>query len=272
MATTTTSSVKTKDLTLAGGLPAFLAVPDGRGKAPAIVLMHERYGLVQHTKDLAQRFAREGYVCIAPDCFFKHPDQAGLHKGDARYDLSDPESVEYLSAAIDALGGVPEADPSRVAVKGVCQTGRHPLILAAARPITAALVWYGAASKREWDVNKYQPEPLDAVIAKVNCPVLGIFGEADHIISVDDVRHFRESLERHNKSYTINIYHGAPHGWLNDTMPGRYRREQAEAALAAQLAFLKEVFAPDYDRSRIKQRYAAEISPNYDFSKNVRLE
>ena len=261
-----------KMLSLKGGLPAYLAVPDVKGKVPAIVLMHERYGLVQHSKDLADRFAREGYVCIAPDCFFKHPDQAALHKGDARYDLTDPESVAYLSTAIDALADVPQADTAKVAVKGVCQTGRHPLLLAAARPITAALVWYGAASKREWEVTKHQPKPLDEVIAKIDCPVLGVFGEADHIISIDDVRQLRASLERHNKSYTINVYHGAPHGWLNDTMPGRYRREQAEAALAAQLAFLKEVFAPNYDKSRRLQRYGAELSPNYDFSKNVRLE
>lgn len=269
---TTSKAVKNKELTLKGGLPAYLAIPDVKGKVPAIVLMHERYGLVQHTKDLADRFARDGYVCIAPDCFYKHPDQAALHAGNSRYDLTDPESVEYLSTAIDALKDISEADPSKVAVKGVCQTGRHPLILAAVRPITAALVWYGAASKREWEVNKFQPEPLDDVIGKVNCPVLGIFGEADHIISVDDVRRFRDSLEKHGKSYTINIYRDAPHGWLNDTMPGRYRREQAEAGLAAQRAFLQEVFSPDYDRSRTIQRYAADIGPNYDFSKNVRLE
>lgn len=270
--TATSVARKGKDLVLKGGLPAYLAVPEGRGKVPAIVLMHERYGLVAHTKDLADRFAREGYVCLAPDCFYKHPDQVALHKGDARYDLTDPESVEYLSTAIDALADVPQADTTKVAVKGVCQTGRHPLLLAAERPIAAALVWYGAASKREWEVTKHQPKPLDEVIAKIDCPVLGVFGEADHIISIDDVRQLRASLERHNKSYTINVYHGAPHGWLNDTMPGRYRREQAEAALAAQLAFLKEVFSPNYDRSRRVQRYAAELSPNYDFSKNVRLE
>jgi carboxymethylenebutenolidase len=269
---TTAKAIKNKELTLKGGLPAYLAIPDVKGKVPAIVLMHERYGLVQHTKDLADRFARDGYVCIAPDSFYKHPDHAALHAGDSRYDLTDPESVEYLSTAIDALKDIPEADATKVAVKGVCQTGRHPLILAAVRPITAALVWYGAASKREWEVNKFQPEALDDVIGKVNCPVLGIFGEADHIISVDNVRRFRESLEKHGKSYTINIYRDAPHGWLNDTMPGRYRREQAEAGLAAQRAFLKEVFAPDYDRSRTIQRYSADIGPNYDFSKNVRLE
>src|SRR5262252_4436846 len=71
-----------------------------------------------------------------------------------------------------------------IAVKGVCQTGRHPLVLAAERPIAAALVWYGAASQREWQTSARYPRPLDEIIAAVECPVLGIFGEADHVISL----------------------------------------------------------------------------------------
>ena len=122
---------------------------------------------------------------------------------------------------------------------GVCQTGRHPLVLAAERPIAAALIWYGAASKREWQVNARYPEPLDELIASVECPVLGMFGEADHVISLDDVRRLRDRLDRHDKSYRIKVYAGAPHGWLNDTMPGRYRRAQAEAGWALQRAFLE---------------------------------
>jgi carboxymethylenebutenolidase len=132
-------------------------------------------------------------------------------------------------------------------------------------------VWYGAASKREWEVNKYQPEPLDDVIAKVNCPVLGIFGEADHIISVDDVRRFRDSLERHGKSFTINIYRDAPHGWLNDTMPGRYRKAEAEAGWAAQQRFLTEVFGGQWD-GVVRWQFASDSGKDYDFSKNVRME
>ena len=56
------------------------ALPATATKVPAVVLMHERYGLVQHTKDLATRFARDGLVCIAPDFFHKHPDQTALHR------------------------------------------------------------------------------------------------------------------------------------------------------------------------------------------------
>jgi carboxymethylenebutenolidase len=62
-----------------------------------------------------------------------------------------------------------------------------------------------------------------------------------------------------------------PHGWLNDTMPGRYRRDGAEAAWALQLAFLKRVFDPGYDKSRRVQVYESEHAANYDFTKNVRM-
>jgi carboxymethylenebutenolidase len=264
--------IVTRTIRCAGGLPAFLALPAGAANAPAIVLMHERYGLVQHTRDLAERFARDGFVCIAPDFFHKHPDQEALHRGDVGYPLKDSEAAEDLNAAIDELAALPQVDAARIAVKGVCQTGRHPLVLAAKRPIAAALVWYGAASEREWQVNERFPTALDDIIGRVECPVLGIFGEADHVISLADVRRFRDSLDRHDKTYTIKVYPGAPHGWLNDTMPGRYRRDAAEAAWALQLAFLKTVLAPGYDRARRVQIYESEHSADYDFAKNVRME
>jgi carboxymethylenebutenolidase len=146
------------------------------------------------------------------------------------------------------------------------------LALAATRPISAALVWYGAASKREWDVTELQPRPLTDVIGDIDCPVFGSFGEADHIISLDDIRRFRNCLEDHKKSYEIHVFKGAPHGWLNDTMPGRYRREQAEAGWVAQLDFLSRIFAPDYEKETISWRYSCDSRPGYDFSKNVRLE
>jgi len=255
----------------AGGMPAFVAAP-ASGKAPVIVLLHERYGLVKHTKDLALRFAREGFLCIAPDCFHKHPDQAALHHGDVGYEMTDPESVHCIAAAIDALKDHSQADLARVAVMGVCQTGRHPLLFAADRPIAAALVWYGAAQPREWEVSRKYPRALDDVIAEADCPVFAAFGEADHLISVADVRRFRDSLERRGKSFWVRLYPDAPHGWLNDTMPGRYRHAQAETALTDQLAFLRLVLAPGYSPSRHFQHYEADISHGYDFSQNVRLE
>ena len=186
--------------------------------------------------------------------------------------MTDPESVEYMNAAIAALETERRADLGRIAVMGVCQTGRHPIVLAAQRKISAALVWYGAAQEREWQVNARYPVGLDDLIAKADCPVLGMFGETDHIISVDSVRKLRGSLEKHGKSFHVEIFGAAPHGWLNDTMPGRYRREAAEAAWATQRAFLEWVFDEKRDRSFIRQSYKASIAKTYDFSKNVRYE
>jgi carboxymethylenebutenolidase len=232
--------------------------------------MHERYGLVQHTRDLAERLARDGFACIAPDLFHKYPDQEALHRGDVGYPLKDTEAVGYLDSAIAELTKLPQVDAAKIAVQGVCQTGRYPLVLAAERKIAAALVWYGAASAREWDVSDRNAKPLDDIIARVSCPVLGIFGEADHVISLADVRRLRDSFDRHDKTYTIEVFAGAPHGWLNDTMPGRYRRDAAEAAWSLQLQFLKQVLgsAP----ARRVQSYHAEYAADYDFANNVRME
>ncbi len=116
-----------EDVICADGMPAYLAKAQNGGGGACIVLMHERYGLVDHTKDLARRFAGEGYTCIAPDLFFRHPDQDALHAGDSRCDITDGDAARDLSAAIDALEGVDGVDVSRCAVMGVCQTGRHTL-------------------------------------------------------------------------------------------------------------------------------------------------
>jgi carboxymethylenebutenolidase len=268
----TGATVTTQDITCDNGMPALLAYPAGGGRFPTVILMHERYGLVQHTRDQAVRCARDGYAVLAPNFFFRHPDQAALNAGKSRYDLTDPESVELIKVALATLANYPAADISKVVAAGYCQTGRHPLLFAAEVPISAAVVWYGAASKREWEVNKLQPKPLEAVIAALSCPVFAAFGEADHIISIEDVLRFRNALEANHKSYEIHIYKGAPHGWLNDTMPGRYRRPQADAAWAAQQRFLSEVFAGGFDARRVSWRFESESGTDYDFKRNVRLE
>ena len=266
------ASVRSEDIVCPGGMPAFLARPDRPGTFPVVVLMHERYGLVKHSKDLALRAASDGVLAVAPNFFFKHPDQQTLNAGNSRYDLSDPESVQLIRAALTAVEGHPAADLSKVAVAGYCQTGRHPLVFAAQQKIAAVVVWYGAASRREWEVTPLQPKPLDDVIAAVPCPVFAAFGSDDHIISIDDVRRFRNSLEQHKKSYEMHLYAGAPHGWLNDTMPGRYRQKEAEAAWKLLMEFLDRVFSGGYPENRVRWRFESESSVNYDFKKNVRQE
>jgi carboxymethylenebutenolidase len=268
-----TATIETREITCRGGMPAYLCLPAGAGKAPVAIMMHERYGYVKHPRDVAERFAREGYVGLAPNMFYRDPDQAAINKGDKHYDMTDPESVEYMGYALATLQtAVPRADMSKVAVMGVCQTGRHVLVTAAELPIAAGLIWYGGASAKNFRVGPMYPKPLEDLIEKITCPIHAVYGEACHTQPVADVRAFRDCLERHRKSFKIIVSRGAPHGFLNDTMPGRYRRAQAEACWASQMAFLKEVFSPGYDRSRLVQIYESDIGVDYDFSKNVRLE
>lgn len=257
-----------------GGIGAVRALPKAKGKRPAVIILHERYGIDQHTKDLTVKLAQAGFVGLAPDLFHRFSgDRKALMRGEVRVDLTDNGALEDLSAAVEYLKKLKQVDGARIGIVGVCQTGRQPVLLAAKRQdMAGAVVLYGAIGGREWQANELRPTPIEELIARVNCPVLGVFGEADHIISIDDVVRFRNCLEKARKNYHIRVYAGAPHGWLNDTMPGRYRKEAAKDAWALMMAFLKRCFAGGWPSDKIAGRYEIEYAKTYDFSKNVRLE
>src|ERR1043166_819950 len=274
MATKKTASISSSPVRFGDGVGAVRALPKARGKRPAVILLHERYGIDQHTKDLTTRLAQAGFVGLAPDLFHRFTgDRKAVLRGEQRVDLRDDEALDDLHAAIDYLKGLSYVDGSRVAVIGVCQTGRQPLLIAANRnDIAGVVVLYGAVGGKEWLWNDLRPTPGSELIARVSCPVLGIFGEADHIISVDDVLKFRGCLEHAQKNYHVRLYRDAPHGWLNDTMPGRYRKEAAKDAWNLMMSFLKKCFARDWDSQRIMWNFESDYSAQYDFKKNVRME
>jgi carboxymethylenebutenolidase len=89
---------------------------------------------------------------------------------------------------------------------------------------------------------------------------------------VADVRRFRDCLEKHNKNYHVRIYRDAPHGWLNDTMPGRFRSDAAEDAWRLMMSFLKKSFGGGWDKDRVVWKFESDYATQYDFSKNVRME
>jgi carboxymethylenebutenolidase len=269
---TLSHKVATQRLKGAKGTPAFLAHPEAAGQHPCIVILHERYGLVKHTEDLAEKLAGSGYVVIAPDLFYDYPDQDALHRGDVGVTPADDHVVACIDDIVPLLRSAKSSDPSRLGLIGICQTGRYAIVYGAQRPLQAAVTMYGAAQKKDWPASEKQPVELDALIAKVKAPVLGIFGEKDHVISIPDVQHLRDALEKHDKSYQITIYGDAPHGWLNDTMPGRYRPETAKRTWDEMLAFFERTLAKGYDASTIEWKFSSVKHADYDFTKNVRLE
>jgi carboxymethylenebutenolidase len=256
------------------GISAARALPRAKGQRPAVILLHERYGVDRHTKDLTVKLAQAGFVGFAPDLFHRYAgDRSEVSKGNARVDLRDDEVMDDLNAAIEYLKRQSAADGSRIAIIGVCQTGRQAVLLAANRSdIAAVIVLYGAIGGKEWSANEMRPTPIEELTARSASPVLGIFGEKDHIISLADVRRFRDCLEKNNKNYHVRIYRDAPHGWLNDTMPGRYRKDAARDAWSLMMAFLKRSFAGGWDKERLLWKFESDHAAQYDFSKNVRME
>jgi carboxymethylenebutenolidase len=261
-------------VTFGGQVSGFLAVPE-KGAPPfaAVILCHERYGLVQHTLDLAAKFAAHGYIGLAPDMFSHWKgDKVALNRGDVRASLSDSVIRSSLSAGLDFLLKHPKANGKRIAVMGVCQSGAFPLLLNSVRKEVAAnIVFYGGAQSREWEINEDRRESYDDILGRLTAPVLGVWGEDDHVIAVDDVCRLRGALEAKRKSYEFKLFPHMPHGWLNSTMPGRYRPTEAEEAWNLVLSFLDRVYAGAFPPDRVTGRFESNIAPNYDFTKNVRL-
>ncbi|HXG49802.1 MAG TPA: dienelactone hydrolase family protein [candidate division Zixibacteria bacterium] len=260
-------------VSIANRISGVRAAPKAKGNRPAVILLHERYGIDQHTRDLTVKLAAAGFVGVAPDLFSRFTgDRKALQRGDVRVELRDDEVLQDLGDVMNYLKRSRGVDASRIGVIGVCQTGRQALLLAAHRTdIAASVVLYGAIGGKEWQTNEMRPEPVERLVENCTCPVLGVFGEADHIISIDDVLRFRGCLEQAKNSYHVRIYRDAPHGWLNDTMPGRYRKQQANHAWNLIVSFLKKSFDDGWDPDRVSWTFESNFSVDYDFSKNVRL-
>jgi carboxymethylenebutenolidase len=251
----------TKAIHCANGMPGYLALPAGTGKVPAVIILHERYGYVQHPRDVAERFARLGIVGFAINGFFKCDYQPSLADGTKRYYMSDPESVEYVTSAIQTLKETNRVDTAKVALLGMCQTGRHPMVMAAETDsLAAAICWYGAGANTEFEVGLYYPKPLSDILSRIHCPLLGLFGDSDRHIPVANVRRMRDLLEKNGRTFEIQIFEGAPHGFLNNTMLERYRHPQSEAAWQVQMDFLRKAFGGGFDRTRAVQRYGATLA------------
>jgi carboxymethylenebutenolidase len=252
----------------------YLGKPAGGGKRPAVIHLHERYGIVQHTTDLGEKFVQQGYVTIVPDLFSRFTgDREKLAKGDERCDLDDLEVLKDIDAVVEYLRALPEVDMSRIAISGVCQTGRQPILMAAKRDYVAAVVMlYGAVYDADWKSHPQRPEPIDRLMEQMSSPMVAVFGELDNLIPLNNIVRMISVLAAAKKSFDVRVYSGAPHGFLNDTMPGRFRAEQTQAAWNQITTFLNAVFTGKYPKDRVIWRVESDTSMDYDFSKMKRWE
>ena len=263
-----------QEIKLANGLKGVLFVPAAGPGAAAVIILHERYGLVQHTLDLAQKLADDGYVAFAPDLFSNWDgDQAALNAGAQRVVMPDAECSRIIGLAIDLLRGDAGTRSQSIFLMGVCQSGRYPLVVASQRnDISACIVFYGATQERDWVAGELQPVAMPDMLATLKAPSLFVFGEADHTISLNNVRRMRDALETNRQSYRMHVLPGAPHGFMNTTMPGRYRPCDTRVAWSLLLTFMQERLGGQWPVGRVRWEFRCDTSEAYDFSQNQRFE
>jgi carboxymethylenebutenolidase len=238
--------------------------------APIVILCHERYGIVQHTIELADRFAGAGFVTVAPDYY---ADMELTGQEERLPEVPDDDVLRHLDTAIAYARRLPGCDDSSpVAVVGVCRTGSYGILASAERTdITAVVMLYGGAQSKEFALGERRSRSYDDMLAAGTAPVLGLWGERDHTMSVDDVRKVRDLLEDARRSYDFVVYRDMPHGWLNDTMPGRFRSTEAQEAFDTITTWLEHA-THQRSSTEVTWSFTSTISAAYDFNSNERLD
>jgi carboxymethylenebutenolidase len=209
----------------------YLALPPS-GRGPGVIVIQEWWGLVDHIKDLTERFAREGFVALAPDLYHgektKSPDQAGK----LLMALNIAETAKDLRGAAMYLRARPEVQPKKVAAVGFCMGGQLALFGGSAHPdvINATVDFYGIHPK------------VDPDLSKLSGPVLAHFGRRDKSVNQQTARGLVDRIEAAGKTIEAHFY-DADHAFFNDQRPEVYDPQSAELAWRRTLAFLRRSLA-----------------------------
>ncbi|HWL03215.1 MAG TPA: dienelactone hydrolase family protein [Microbacteriaceae bacterium] len=233
-----------------GGVTAYRAEPAGEPRG-AIIVIHEIWGLVDQIKGVADRWAAEGYLAIAPDILthvgitpevgealspaLKHPDEEvrTAMQPKLREALAPIRQPEYaawalaqLSALLDELEEIPGI-AGRIAVTGFCFGGTYSYALAAQDDrVSAAVPFYGTA-------------PTTQQIQDISCPVLALYGEIDPPL-MEKLPEVREAMAAADIDFTDVVYPGALHAFFNETNARTYHPEFAADAWAKATAFVAD--------------------------------
>ena len=207
----------------------YLVTPEKPGRYPALVVIHEWWGLTDWVKEQARKLGDLGYIALAVDLYrgkvTSDPEEAHeLMRG-----LPQDRAVSDLKAAFAYLATRNDVDRGHIGSIGWCMGGGLSLQLAIHEPrLAACVVNYGALPT----------DPND--IQQIFAPVLGSFGEDDRGITPQDVNQFQKTMETMKRRIDVKIYSGAGHAFENSTNVNGYRAEAAADAWSRTVNFLSK--------------------------------
>jgi carboxymethylenebutenolidase len=210
----------------------YLDRPAGGAPWPAIVLTYHREGIDDFTKWVARRYAQAGYLVAVPEVSHRIPSNVSPH--DRKQHLKDPEIVVDIAATVAYLKTRADVMANRLAIAGHCMGGHILFVAACAMPdFACAVACYPTGMFESWgDGNA---TPFDQ-LARINCPVIGFFGNEDRNPSPQDADKIDAELSRLGVEHAFHRYPGAGHGFQRPT-------KDEPAIRAAQADSWKTIFA-----------------------------
>lgn len=224
-----------------GEIPAYRAQPATGENFPIVLVIQEIFGVHEHIQDVARRFAKLGYLAIAPELFIRQGDVSKLSNIDEIRPIvakvPDAQVLSDLDATVDWAVKSAKGNPDKLGITGFCWGGRITWLYAAHNPrVKAGVAWYG---RLVGDATELQPKhPID-IASKLTVPVLGLYGGQDTGIPLNTVEQIREKLKSSHSKSEIIVYPDAPHAFFADYRPS-YREKEAKDGWERLQAWFKQ--------------------------------
>jgi len=228
-------------------VPFYYAAPEGKTHLPVVLVVHEIFGVHEYIADTCRRFARAGYLAIAPDLYARQGDasaypQMATLMSEVVSKVPDAQVLADLDGAV-AWAGANGGNLKKVAITGFCWGGRITWLYAEqSKNVKAAVAWYGRLVGTASDLTPKQPLDL---AAGLKAPVLGLYGGQDGGIPLTTINQMKDALAEaaaHGnpaaKASEFVVYQDAPHAFHADYRPS-YRKEAAADGFARALAWFK---------------------------------
>lgn len=224
-----------------GEMPAYRAMPAKGANFPIVLVIHEIFGVHEHIQDVCRRFARLGYVAIAPQLFKRQGDVLKLGSVDEIRPIvakvPDAQVMSDLDATAAWAVRTSKGNAAKLTTTGFCWGGRIVWLYAAHNPtVKAGVAWYG---RLVGDANALMPKyPVD-VASTLKVPVLGLYGGKDTGIPLTTVEQMRDRLKAGSSKSEIIVYPDAPHAFFADYRPS-YREADAKDGWQRLQAWFKQ--------------------------------
>jgi carboxymethylenebutenolidase len=210
-------------------------------RLPAVVILHDVRGLSEHYREIARRFANDGFFALAIDLYSREgmpllPSMEAVFTW--MQNLDDRRVLADIDGGVRFLLSRPEVRERSIGITGFCMGGRYALMSACTvAHLSACVSFYGML--RDAEKTEIKPaSPLD-LAPQLSCPFLGLFGEDDGLIPRPDIKELESSLRKAGKTFQTKIYAGAGHAFMNDARPDAYRPDAAKDAWSRAISFFR---------------------------------